>query len=48
MTAFLESEPMSNDPVRVLGTVRRSAMRGPNGYRHPFYWASYAITLNNF
>jgi tetratricopeptide (TPR) repeat protein len=34
-------------PVQALGAARRAFLAGDPAFRHPFYWASYALQLNN-
>ncbi len=48
-TRFVGSWKRDGTPaVRALSDVRREEMRGPEGIRHPSYWAAYAIKLSRF
>ncbi len=48
MERFIEQWAGQNEwAVRALNEARREQLRGPRGYRHPFTWAAYVVTLGH-
>lgn len=49
MTSYVQTWESEGTPaVKGLADVRRAALQGPRGVRHPFGWASYSIKLERF
>jgi CHAT domain-containing protein len=45
--AFTEEwKSAKKNEIRAIADARRARVRGPKGVRHPFFWASYAITVS--
>jgi hypothetical protein len=45
--AFVENWRVAKTgEIRALADASRARVRGPGGVRHPFFWASYAITVS--
>ena len=42
----VEWKSAKKNEIRALADARRTEIRGPRGVRHPFFWASYAITVS--
>ena len=45
MTAFVGALSQNPSKIRTLNNVRRAALMGPRGVRHPFSWAAFSIQL---
>jgi hypothetical protein len=45
MTEFAGALSKNSSKIHALNNVRRAALKGPRGVRHPFSWTAFSIQL---